>query len=254
MIEVAIKASEKAAEILRAGFGSAKADLLYKEDFSPVTKFDKEAESAIIKMIKESFPSHNILAEESGQNGLENNYTWIIDPLDGTGNFSRGIPFFAVGIALVKDKEIVCTVVNEPLSKRIFTAENGKGAFLNGAKIKVSEIDEIEKATVHFARGRTSSAKDRFKKIFSLVSPGIRSPRIFGSSVLELAEVANGASEGVVVYDANPWDVYSGVLLVREAGGKVTDFSGNQWKIGCKEFLITNGRVHDELLQFLKGI
>lgn len=251
MIETAIKASEEAARILKAGFGS-KIDRVYKEDLSTVTVFDHQAEEAIIKIIKADFPDHNIIAEESGEEPQGHNFTWVIDPLDGTGNFSKGIPLFAVAIACVKDREIVTAVINEPLSESVFTTEVGKGAQMNGKKISVSECAELSKSVVSFARGRKREFKGKFKTIFSLLGDKIKTPRIFGSTVWEMAAVANGTTDAMVVYGAYPWDVYSGILLIREAGGRVTDFSGKDWEIGSQEYIASNGKIHEELVEILK--
>lgn len=250
-LDLSVELANEAGELLKEGFGS-KIERSYKQDFSVLTKYDGQAEKIIIDGIRKNYPDHNILSEESGLDDKHSDYTWVIDPLDGTSNFAIGIPLFAVAISLVKVNQIIAATVYHPLFHNLITAEKGGGAFLNGKRASVSETDEVSKSLVSFSRGRSKEYLENFGTFISNIIPKVRTPRIYGTTVYELASVATGKFEGMIVYGAKPWDVYSGILLVREAGGKVTDFKGNEWEIGCDEYLVTNGKIHDEILDILR--
>ncbi len=252
MIEVAIKAAKLAGEALEYYFETL-LEKEEKEDKSIVTKADLEADKIILREIKEKFPDHNILSEETGSSDNGSEYTWVIDPLDGTMNFSRGLPVFATSIALFKGKEPVLSTVYNPITKSLYQAESGKGAFLNGERVQVSDVQELPKSIVTLGRARDAASKEKTLDLYNKLYFKVYSQRILGSSAMELSWVASGVLEAFVSMGLKKWDVAGGILLVIEAGGKVTDFSGVALSDEDPYFLASNGKVHRELLDVLKN-
>ena len=249
-IDVAIKAAKKGGAIASNYFETG-IDREVKDDRSFVTKADKESESAIISHIKNSFPDHSILSEESGEETQNSRYQWIIDPIDGTANFVNGIPLFAVSVALLEDGVPIAAVIYQPVGDSLYTAEKGGGTFWNGNKVHVSDGDK-EHAVVTFDPGKKE--KERLNRLFSSAEKFVKSKRYLGCAALSLAFVARGGTEGVFFLGLNKWDYAAGVLLVEEAGGKITDCEGKPWVFGSSEFFIaSNGVVHEDLLALAKA-
>jgi len=251
-LEVAIKAAKEAGKILQKHFRKSN-KITIKEDMSLLTEADKLAEEKIIFIIKNYFPDYSINAEESGFSKKTSDYLWMIDPLDATTNFSIGVPIFAVSIALALKKELLLGVTYNPFTQELFWAEKGKGAFLNGKKVCVSETSELRKSLVFFNRGRAREDAGNLAKAFDKISHVIRTPRIFGSSTYQFALVASGRASGIISFGCTYWDVGAGVLLVKEAGGSVTDLKGDEWTLDSKDILASNGKIHDELLKILNS-
>lgn len=250
MIETAIKAAKLAGNKLEYYFESS-LEHQEKEDTSIVTKADIEADEMIIKEIQSKYPDHSILSEEKGEVGPKSDYLWIIDPLDGTNNFSRGIPIFSTAIALAYKKEPILSVVYNPITNTLFNAEKGKGAYWNGEKIKVSEENQVEKLLICFGRGKESNDRQAMKEAVTNVYSKVRSVRLLMSASLELAYVASGRVDAFAVLGLHSWDFIGGLLLVEEAGGKVTNLDGSKWGIESTYILASNGNVHDQLLKIL---
>lgn len=251
-LEAASKAATLAGERLEYYFESY-LEHQEKEDKSPVTKADLEAEEIIIKELKTATPHYNILSEEAGEINKNSEYTWVVDPLDGTTNFARGLPVFATTLALLKDDAIVLAVTYNPITNSKFSAQAGNSAFWNGTKMRVSEQENFEKSIVTLGRARDEESK---KKTLSAVNSIYfqSHQRILGSSALELAWVASGRTEAFVCIGLNNWDVAAGVLLVKEAGGKITNFDGKDLVLSRdRDFLASNGKIHEELLELLKS-
>jgi len=220
-----------------------------RNDF--VTEVDMVAEREIIYHIQKAHPDHAILAEESGQTD-GNEYCWIIDPIDGTMNFMHGFPQFAVSIAVQHKNKIVAGVVYDPLSQELFTAIRGAGARLNNRRIRVSKITKLQDALV--STGFSNRNKDglqthmeRVSNVFTQAS-GLRRS---GSAALDLAFVAAGRLDAYWEAGLQPWDVAAGTLLVQEAGGIVTDFSGEHEPVYSKQCLAGAPRIHEALLKIL---
>ncbi len=211
---------------------------------------DVKSDKLIITKIQRKFPAHNILTEESGFIDKKGEYTWIIDPLDGSTNFARGNPFFAVSIALMKKKELLVGVVFAPFLKELYVAENGKGAYLNGKRIHVSQINTLAKSYFVSCEGGDATNAP-IAKINAKFHPLVKDMRKLGSAALESSSVACARSEAYLVRQISPWDVAAGVLLVKEAGGKVTDFEGKPWKSLTSNVVFSNGKVHKKLLKEL---
>lgn len=214
-----------------------------------LTVADSESERVIIQAIRESFPSHTILAEESGVQAADSDSWWIIDPVDGTTNFARSFPFFAASVAYWHKGESVLALVEAPRLQERFIAERSSGAFLNGARIRVSDTPDIAHGILAtgFAYVRNEVRQNNIDNFSRLVLKchDIRRP---GAASLDLAYVAAGRFDGYWEPYLKPWDVAAGALLVTEAGGRVTDFAGgNDWLFG-ENAVATNGRFHAELL------
>jgi myo-inositol-1(or 4)-monophosphatase len=219
-----------------------------------VTVADREAEETIIRVIRKAYPDHQILAEESGhiQKG-ETDYTWIIDPLDGTTNYSHSFPIFCVSIGVVHQDEIIMGGVYNPFADEYFVAEKGKGAWLNNQPIRVSSVEALGRSLVvtGFPYDRRDNIDHylRYIREFLFRSHGVL--RI-GAAALDLCCVACGRLEGFWEEKLYPWDVAAGILIVREAGGTCTDFSGRPSSCYDASILATNGRVHQEMLDVLQ--
>lgn len=223
----AIQAAIKAGDILKKGFGTTY-DIIAKpgrQNF--VTDYDKAAEACIISFIKERFPSHNILAEESGLSIQSENeeILWIIDPLDGTTNFAHHIPVFAISIAAYQKERGLCGVILQPFTQELFVAETGKGAFLNGFRLTVSEVNRLEDCltVVSIPYDMTATPLLDMKQLIELSLHGVTF-RNFGSAALALAYVAAGKIDAFWMYHLYPWDSAAGQLLIEEAGGVFTSY------------------------------
>lgn len=252
-LAIAVQAATRAGKIVKDGYHKLHS-VSRKADKSFVSEIDREAEEAILSVLSKNFPGHRFISEESGPSGQESDYKWFIDPLDGTGNYLAKIPIFYTAICLVyKDKPILSVAYNG-LQEELFTASLDHGAFLNDSSIKVSKNDDLPLSSMIFARGRTQESKQRFAGLFVNIVPQIRTVRVFGSAVANLAYLARGSTDAVANQGNELWDYIGGVLLVQEAGGMVTGFSGEPWDINQNEILATNGtRLHQKLLAIIKA-
>ena len=248
---IAQKAAEEAGKILLSYYGKLY-KISKKENAGIVTEADKAAEEKIITLIKEHFPDHSILAEESGLHEHASPYKWLIDPLDGTTNFSRQIPFFCVSIGVEQNKELITAAIFDPIHKELFTAQKGKGAFCNGKKISVSKISQWEETLfiTGFAYQKDMILKQELARLepFLQKSHGIRRT---GSAAWDLCQVACGHFDGFWEKYLKPWDVAAGMLIVQEAGGKVTRYDGNTATVYDHEIVASNGLIHDRMIRAL---
>jgi len=245
-LEVAVETAVEAGGILLSEFDHP-ARISYKGEVDLVTQADRRSEEAIVSRLRTYFPKHAIVAEEGGGQEGEGRYRWIVDPLDGTTNFAHGYPCFAVSIGFEEAGELLAGVIYQPITKELFTASRGEGAYLNEKRIRVSAIDHL--STSLLATGFPSSKRARNPNIhyywnFTLRSHGVRRD---GSAALDLASVACGRFDGFWEFGLHAWDTAAGVLLVREAGGVVTNFAGQAYHPGDYETLASNGRIHAEL-------
>ncbi len=251
MKDLAIKAIKEAGEILLEHFGKGhKVEFKTRMDY--VTEADKEAERKIKKILSES--GYGFIGEESGETKTDSEFKWIVDPLDGTTNYTVGNPFFGVAIALAKKDEVILGLVYCPLTKELFIAEKGKGAFLNDKEIHVSNESDISKSLLVYCHSNDDSGIRRIIDIFSKLKPLPRDFNRMRSAGLEMAFVACGRLEAYMSPGLSIWDVAPGSLLVREAGGKVTDFNNEQWTSSKTDILASNGKIHDKILEILKGL
>ncbi len=229
MLNIAIRAARAAGDVIIRQIDHVQDLPVTKKsrnDF--VTEVDKHAEMAIIETLRNSFPNHAFLAEESGQQG-DSPYLWIIDPLDGTTNYLHGFPQYAVSIALQHKGELVQAVVYDPLRQELFTASRGEGAMLNNKRIRVSKQKSLEGALLGTGfpfkeQERLNEYLDSFKALFPMTA-GIRRA---GAASLDLAYVACGRLDGFWEFGLKPWDIAAGVLLIQEAGGMISGICGNE--------------------------
>jgi len=216
------------------------------------TKYDKASDELIIKSIRSAFPDHSILTEESGLLQADPDWLWIVDSLDGTGDFANWNPLFSVCLALMHKGELVLGVVYAPAIDEFYLAERGSGAYLNGKRIRVSDTADLRRSYVFYCEGGERDRR-RTGAALAAVYPGVVDIRKLGSAGLETAWVAAGKGEAYFTMQIDPWDVAAGVLLVREAGGAVTDLRGGQWAVERGDLLFSNGQVHAPMLELLAG-
>lgn len=253
--KIAVLAAQKAGEILAREFKNFdRTKIRFKNRHEIVSATDLKAEKIILALIKKNFSSHSILSEESGQNQKKSDYLWIIDPLDGSTNFSYHNSFFAVSIGVAYKKEIILGVIYAPILKELYLAEKGKFSTLNKKKITVSQLSQNTKALNAFCHSSREKDIKRAVKYYQKQKLFGFDCRQLGSASLELAYVAAGRIESIAIPGAHPWDVAAGVLAVRGAGGKVTDFFGKKWNLSSYDMAASNGKIHNELIKILKRI
>lgn len=214
-------------------------------------RYDKDVDRLIIAEIKRHYPHHSLLTEESSFLQGDPDWLWIVDSLDGTGNFANFNPFFSVCIALMHKSELLLGTIYAPAINEFYFAEKGKGAYLNGGRIRVSDITDLSQSYIFYCEGGEKE-RSRTGKIISRVYPHVMDMRKLGSAGLEIAWVAAGRGEAYLTTKIEPWDVAPGVLLIQEAGGGVSDFHGDSWKLQTSDLLFSNGKVHQELLDLIK--
>jgi len=255
-LEVAIEAAREAGGILLTELDRP-VNISYKGDVDIVTQADKRSEQAIVTRLRTHFPKHAIVGEEGGAQSATSadtsgsKFTWYVDPLDGTTNFAHGFPWFCVSIGLAEGapgkEELLAGVVYQPVTQELFTAAKGEGAYRNNKRIHVSKIDKLATSllgTGFPAHKRAQNPNIHYYWNFTLRSHGVRRA---GSAALDLASVACGRFDGFWEFGLNPWDTAAGVLLVREAGGTVTDFAGQPYQLGARELLASNTLIHAEM-------
>lgn len=256
MINTAVKAARRAASIItRASFEVEQLRVTAKNHNDFVTEVDQAAEQAIIDVLKQAYPDHAILAEESGASANlhdENEHVWIIDPLDGTTNFIHGFPQYAVSIALQYRGQITQAVVYDPTRNELFTASKGAGAFLNEKRLRVAKRDKLADALIGTGFPYSDlSALDEYMKMFHLMtqkSAGLRRP---GAAALDLAYVAAGRLDGFFEKNLKPWDIAAGALLITEAGGIVANFSGESDYLYKGDVIAGSPKVFGQMLNVL---
>lgn len=251
-METALQCVEETKNIFLDGYyGEVK--VKYKGKIDPVTQVDTDVEAKVISIIQKNHPDHSILAEESHEKHINDKpFRWIVDPLDGTVNFAHKVPHFALSIGLEKEGELILALVYNPIVNEIYMAEKGKGAFFNNKPIQVSKRTDISKCLLGTGFPYDCHQKaDLYTselKLFMEKAEGIRRP---GVASLDLCYVACGRFDGFWERELKPWDVAGGILLVEEAGGKISNFKGNSYQFGMKTIIVSNGNIHEEMLQTL---
>lgn len=247
-LEVAVEAAEEAGAIIAEAADRPK-NISYKGEVDLVTETDKKAESVILARLRHHFPAHAIIAEETGASGADASakYKWYVDPLDGTTNFAHGYPVFAVSIALLEDGEPLIGAIYNPVAREMFRAIRNEGAYRGDTKIHVSSVEKLSKsllATGFPSHKRVQNPNIHYYWEFTLRSHGVRRA---GSAALDLCSVACGQFEGFWEFGLKPWDTAAGILLVSEAGGAISNFSGGRYHPGDRELLASNGLIHAEM-------
>ncbi|OPY84813.1 MAG: Inositol-1-monophosphatase [Smithella sp. PtaU1.Bin162] len=230
-------------------------DIQYKGDINLVTEADKMSEKLIIKAIKRNYPDHGILSEESPAISGESKMRWIIDPLDGTTNYAHGYPVFCVSIALEKDGAIILGVVYDPTRQDTFVAVRGEGAQLNGKKLAVSETSDLNYSLLAtgFPYDIRESEENNLNH-FQTMAKKAQAIRRAGAAALDIAYVAAGRFDGFWELKLKPWDTAAASLILEEAGGKVTDLGGRPWNLLSPNVLISNGRIHEQMVAVFRKV
>jgi len=244
---------KEAGKILVDGFNRIhRIEMKSKHDF--MTEMDTKSEKHILSTLRKDFPGYSVYSEEMGKEMKKSDYMWVVDPLDGTTNYSVRNPFFDVSIALLRGNEILLGVVYAPFTGEMFHAEKGKGAYLNGERIHVSKESDISKLLIVYCHNNDKRNVMRITEVFRRIKPLPIDFNRMRAGALEIAFVAAGRLGCYLTCGFHSYDVAAGTLLVREAGGRVTDFEGNEWDSEKKDFLATNGKIHEKILELLKGI
>lgn len=252
MLFVAVEAAKKAGVLLAAHVGGPR-EISFKGEINLVTEMDRRSEKIVVTMLNAAFPDHGILAEEGAYVENRSRFLWIIDPLDGTTNYAHGYPNFAVSIGLEEAGEIVAGVVYDPMRDELFTAIKESGAMLNGRPIRVSGTTSLIRSLLAtgFPYDRVISPENNLK-YFNRMIMASQEIRRSGSAALDLCAVAAGRLDGYWELKLHPWDVAAGYIIVREAGGVVSDISGSRSDIREKTIVASNGSIHDQMLEVLQ--
>ncbi len=244
---------EKASKLILKNHKKIRNISYKKGDSNLVTNVDKEVEALIIKEIVSKYPNHSIIAEESKAQKKDPNYQWFIDPIDGTTNFAHSYPFFCTSIGFVKNNILEFGLIKDPLTNELYSARRSQGAKLNKRPIFVSKIKKLNESLLitGFPYDKRTSKVNNLKNFcnLTLLTHGVRRD---GAAALDLCYIASGKADGYWEMKLSPWDVAAGVLILEEAGGKVSDFKGGKYNIFNKQIVATNGLIHKELLKHLK--
>ncbi len=251
-VEAAITAARAAGQLLRERLGTTY-QVSHKGPADLVTEIDHQAQDLIAGMLGKAFPSYGLVGEEGNGSDVSDGPGWIVDPVDGTINFIRGYPFFAVSIALERDGELVVGVVYNPILDELFVAEKGNGASLNGSPIRVSSTARLEESVLAsgFPYDVWINDEDDNSREWHRFLKRALSMRCDGCASLDLCHVAMGRLEGHWEFELGPWDMAAGALMVQEAGGKVTQVTGEPFTPYGRGILASNGHLHAEMLAVL---
>lgn len=239
-------------ELLKLYADFDRSRISFKGTHEIVTRADQISENMILSAIRKKFPTHHILSEESGMDAREKSeYLWIVDPLDGTTNFSFHNPFFAVSIALVYKSRIILGAVYAPFMDELYVASGKNPSTLNGKKIHVSSQNKLNTSILTYCHGSDRKSIGHAISIYKKVKTDHFDIRQLGAASLECAYVACGRTEAIVIPGARAWDVAAGTLIVRNSGGRVTDFANHAWNIRSKDFLASNKKTHSKILKII---
>lgn len=255
---IAIKAAKEAGKILKKEFNSV-LDIKAKERHDIVSNADYQSEKRIIEIIKKAFPFHAIIAEESGEVGkkanyvwyIDRDYTWYIDPLDGTANFITGNPYFSVSIALTHKNKVILGVVYNPVLNELYLAEKGEGAKLNGRRMSISNTSNIKDAILASAYSSKESDIKKGLRVVEKLALNSRKVVINFSPALDLCNIANGRLDGLIDNGTTPEDHAAGSLIVTEAGGKIQNYNSQSWDVNKIGIIASNGKIHNSILKVI---
>lgn len=252
-LKVAVSAVKKSGEMLAREYGKFdRGTVILKARHEIVTKCDLLSEEMIVNEIRRNFPSSGIISEEKGEIKSYDRYTWILDPIDGTTNFSMHNPIWCISLALAEAGEIILGVIYAPVLDEMYIGTKNRAAELNGKKITVSRLKEGKVINTY---GSSREIKDIKRAIayYRKQKLAVFDCRQFGSAALELAYLACGRIESFVSFGTHDWDVAAGTLIAREAGAKITDFSGRPWRLGYPDIAASNGLVHQQILKVINS-
>jgi len=247
--KIANEINEKVARFLLSKFGLG-TEIFSKRANHYGIKEDMESNEMYERYLKEKTPEVSLYTEE-GERNLNDGLVWVVDPIEGTSNYWSGNPFWATQIALLHKKEPLLTIVNAPTLKQKFWAVSGSGAFLNDRKIHISRLEDLEMAVIDMGRGRKDSDKEWFDKTLTKLSKRTRTFRVFGACGLDISYCASGITDIHLNFGSEIYDLLPGALIVREAGGKVLNFQGNDWSVGDKGFLAANQALAQQVLKII---
>ncbi len=253
MLNIAVKAARRAGAIINRASQDINSLTIKSKNFNDfVSEVDVAAELEIINTLKDVYPTHGFLGEESGKTSHQSDFIWIIDPLDGTTNFLHNFPQYCVSIALQHKGEITQAVIYEPNRNDLYTATKGRGAFLNDKRIRVSKCNKLQDALIGTGFPfRDLQYLDDYLSMFKSMLQKTSGIRRAGSAALDLAYVANGSLDGFWEIGLSPWDVAAGGLLIQEAGGMVSDFSGQQDWLESGHILVATPKIHDDMRELI---
>ncbi len=252
-LKTAVDIAREAGALL-ADFFRRPLEISYKRKSDLVTQADRASEALIVERLRRHFPTHAIVAEEGGSQGVDSEYCWYVDPLDGTTNFAHGFPVYCVTLGLAHRGEVVAGVVFDPNRDELYTVERGSGAFLNGRRLRVSKTVQLSEALLAtgfppFATNHDLNIQFYFR--FTELTHGIRRA---GSAALDLCSVAAGRFDGFWELKLNPWDKAAGSLLVSEAGGRVSSVAGEPFRFLGDDVFASNGLIHDQMVSVFSEV
>lgn len=240
--------------ILRENFGRlTEAQIHQKGNHDVVTEMDRRIEALYAEEIKKTFPDHGIIGEEGTEENTDNEYLWILDPLDGTKNYTTENPFFCTTMCLLKNMEPIVAVIYEPITHHLFYAAKDQGAYKNGQRIRVSQQDDIKKSMVLYCHAADEDSVREAERYVVELKVAARDAARLRSAGCEMALVAKGSCEAYLMNKLPLWDLAAGALMVREAGGRATDFNNKNWSPGDQNIIVSNGGpIHNEIIDILK--
>ncbi len=243
----------RAGAVIRKNFGVVTTGTIKTSPHDIVTEVDYISERLLIQAIQKKFPHHTILSEEAGLLNQNSEYTWIIDPLDGTSNFAKGIPLFGVIIALAKGKQVVCGAIYDPIHDELFYAKTGQGSMCNGRVIQVSHQVQLQQMIIAISNIHQRSDQAYFAKLRKAIALQTSYYKAYGSAAQVLSAVACGRIDAWILAGAYPWDIAAGGLLVQEAGGKITTLTNRrwQWQTHNQQIVVANPTLHKQVIQLM---
>ncbi len=251
LLQTAIEAARLAGQVIAERYPAGR-NTTFKGYRDLVTETDVAVEAVILDLIRARFPDHAILAEEGGGNEAGGDYTWVVDPLDGTTNYAHHVPIFCTSIGVLERNQPFLGVIHDPLREQTFVAERGKGATLNGEPIQASQTSRLIHSVVGLDWGHSDEVRGQTLKLLLQIAPRCGTVRALGSAALALAYVAAGWLDAYFNLSLKPWDTAAGTLLVAEAGGRCTTLKDEPFRAGSPTCLATNGLIHDELLAVIR--
>ena len=252
-MDIALEATRAAGAIIREGWNSDR-EITFKGRADIVTDIDVKAENAVLEILTGAFPDFGVLAEESSPVAGSSPYRWVVDPLDGTRNYAQSIPHFCTIVALAEDDEVIAGVVYDPVREETFTAAKGQGAFLNGAPISVSETTELSRSLLSFDLGYVDEKAGLAIDLLRALWPGMYSVRLMGSAGLGVAYAASGRVDLFFHHSLSPWDIAAGLILAKEAGGRVVDRQGNDAGLFTPSVICSSPILIDGFLSATDGL